>query len=79
VYDSGGASCTETLRVATDALDCAFSPDGRLLAVLALDCRIVLFDWRQAAYVREIDARLDFVGGRGADDVVTAETSRAAK
>ena len=75
----GSTAATEVLRVQTDALDTAFSPDGRMLAVLTLDNRIVLFDWKTATHVKELNVRLDFISGRSRNDVIKAETSAKAK
>jgi periodic tryptophan protein 2 len=60
-------------------MDVHFSPDGRQVAAVTLDCQVTWFEWRDAAQSGSVEGRLDLEPGRGKKDQITAKKSGVSK
>uniref|UniRef100_A0A8C8S8V7 Small-subunit processome Utp12 domain-containing protein n=1 Tax=Pelusios castaneus TaxID=367368 RepID=A0A8C8S8V7_9SAUR len=70
---------TETLTLNSDVLAVAFRPDGRELAVAALNGQITFWDHENAVQIGSIEGRHDLQVGRKELDKITAKQAAKAK
>lgn len=75
IFENKGSR--ETLLINSDVLAVAFHPDGRQLAVAALDACITFWDTQNAIQVGSIEGRHDIGYFRKLEDMITAKKSAA--